>query len=459
MRHVSLGATLEGVEMDVIDRLAEFAVGMAPPDPAFAAARMVLLDWYGAAIAGSGDMPATALRAALPGAGPARLIPDGAGTDPRTAALINGSASHTVEVDDIYRAGLYHPGVVTIPAALALAEATDADIRTVLTGIIAGYEVGNRIARAVNPAHYQHWHTTGTVGHFGAAIAGAVVLGLTADQTAHALATTATMAAGLRHAFSSDAMSKPLHAGRAAEAGVLAAMAAQNGVTGVRSILDTETGFVAAMSDGVDWNETLDDLGKDWTICQTTPKAHACCGHNFAALDGISMLMKQHGVAIQAIQHIDIATYRAALEICGNPDPKTAAEARFSLPWCAAIMATRGMVGPPAFDQASLEDLEARAMASRVRLSLDEDAEAKFPKARSATVTLHLIDDQALTMHRPTRKGDPDDPLSDDDLKSKFLSLTEPVIGPDAANALCQRILTLPMSETSLRLHLSQPGA
>ncbi len=445
--------------MHVIDRLAEFAVGMTPPDEAYAAARLCLLDWYGAAIAGSADMPATALRSALPGEGPARLIPDGTCIDPRTAALINGTASHTVEVDDIYRAGLYHPGVVTIPAALALADASDATVGQTLTGIIAGYEIGNRIARAVNPAHYQHWHTTGTVGHFGAAVAGAIVLRLNAEQTAHAMATAATMAAGLRHAFSSDAMSKPLHAGRAAEAGVLAALTAQHGVTGVRSILDAETGFVAAMSDDVDWEAELSDLGQDWTICQTTPKAHACCGHNFAALDGISMLMKQHGVASDAIRQIDIATYRAALEICGNPNPKSAAEARFSLPWCAAVIAKRGAVAPAAFDTASLKDAEIRHLSSQVHLTLDEAAEEKFPTARSATVTLHLLDEQILTMHRPTRKGDPDDPLSDQDLRQKFHALSDPIIGPDAARALADRIKTSRHEASIQCLHLIDPKA
>lgn len=439
--------------MHVIDRLAKFAVGMTPPDEAFAAARMCLLDWYGAAIAGSAEMPATALRQALPGQGSALLIPDGVGRDARTAALINGTASHTVEVDDIYRAGLYHPGVVTIPAAIALAQDEGTLYGQTLMGIIAGYEVGNRIARAINPAHYQHWHTTGTVGHFGAAVAGAMVLRLNTEQTAHAMATAATMAAGLRHAFSSDAMSKPLHAGRAAEAGVLATLSAQSGVTGVRSILDADTGFISAMSDDVDWETELSDLGQDWTICQTTPKAHACCGHNFAALDAISMLIKEHGVASDAIQRIDIATYRAALEICGNPNPKSAAEARFSLPWCAAIIANRGAVGPAAFDNASLEDAEIRNLSRHVHLSLDDAAEQKFPTSRSATVTLHLMDEQILTMHRPTRKGDPDDPLSEQDLKHKFHALSDPIIGSTAANALANRILKLSRDAPMQCLH------
>lgn len=435
--------------MTVIHQFSEFLEDLDPPEEAFEAARLCLLDWFGATIAGAAEMPATALRRALPGEGPAGLIPDGEGRDPRTAALINGTASHTVEVDDIYRTGLFHPGVVTIPAALALAEAEDTGGEVLLRAIIAGYEVGNRIARAVNPAHYQYWHTTGTVGHFGATAAGTLVLGLDRVQTAHALATAATMAAGLRQAFASDAMSKPLHAGRAAEAGVLSALAARHGVTGVADILDAERGFATAMSKDVDWAASLSDLDRDWTICQTTPKAHACCGHNFAALDGIAEIMKQ-GIALDAIEHIEIATYRAALEICGNPAPQSAAEARFSLPYCAGVMALQGAITPGAFSADSLADPDIRAMAKRVRLVLDAEAESKFPSARSATVTLVLKDRKPIQMHRPTRKGDPDDPLSPEDLTAKFHTLADPVTGRSAARSLAASILNL-SSETPTR--------
>ena len=431
----------------------QFVETLAPPTKAVDAARLCLGDWMGAAIAGSGEMPASALRRLAPVGGPCRLIPDGALTDARSAALINGTASHIVEVDDIFRSGLYHPGVVTIPAALAVADMTGAPAGTLLNGIVAGYEVSNRIARAINPVHYQHWHTTGTVGHFGAAAAAAHVLGLGADQTAHALATAATFAAGLRHAFSSDAMSKPLHAGRAAEAGVLAALAAREGVTGVLNIL--EEGFAPAMSGDVDWSAALADLGQDWTITRTTFKAHACCGHNFAALDAIRHLRDAHDLTPDQIKGIDVHTYRAALEICGNPHPKTAAEGRFSLPWCAAVMTHKGAVTPPDFAPDAMAAAPIRATAETVRLHLDEDAESAFPDARSASVTVHLMSGQSLSHHRPTRRGDPDDPLTANDLREKFSLLANPVVGNDRATLLWQEIQKVEATSLIQCLHIS----
>lgn len=426
--------------MTAIERFAEFSSSLNAPAGARKAARRCILDWFGAAMAGSVCETATMLRNAFPGTGPARLLPDGDGRDARTAALINGTASHTVEVDDIFRSGLYHPGVVTIPAALALGEVERSSGARLIDSVIAGYEVSNRIARAVNPVHYQYWHTTATVGHFGGSVAASCVLGLTREQTAHAMATVSTFAAGLRHAFSADAMSKPLHAGRAAEAGVSAALMAQAGITGVRDMLEGERGFGVAMSNNVDWEAALATLGSEWTIADTTQKAHACCGHNFAALDAIGILINEHDVADMDIDRIEVATYRAAVEICGNPDPATAAEARFSLPWCAAAMAHRDTVTPEAFTDAALSDAAARDLASRISLSVDDTAEARFPNARSATVRLHLNNGQVLEHHRPTRKGDPDDPLSDEELLRKYHDLADPVVGNGAACALAAAI-------------------
>ena len=435
--------------MTAIDRFARFAVTLAPPAETLTAAELVTLDWFGAAIAGSAEMPASALRRILPDQGSARLVPHGT-SDPRTAALINGTASHIVEVDDIYRSGLYHPGVVTIPAALAVADAHNISGIQFLCAVIAGYEVSNRIARAVNPAHYRYWHTTATVGHFGASVAASVALGLTAKQTAHAMASAATFAAGLRQAFTSDAMSKPLHAGRAAEAGVLAALAAQEGVTGVSEMLDGPRGFGVAMSGDVDWERATESLGDEWTINATTPKAHACCGHSFAALDAIRELMTRHAVKADQISAIRVRTYKAALEICGNANTISAAEGRFSLPWCASAMVHLGGVTPAAFTPDALSDRDMRALASRVILELDPEAEARFPDARSATVAIELTDGRSFSHHRPTRKGDPDDPMTSAEIARKFMELAAPVIGAGPADALrneCVKIRGL----TSLR--------
>ncbi|MDH3665917.1 MAG: MmgE/PrpD family protein [Paracoccaceae bacterium] len=423
--------------MSVAQTFAEFAANLRDvPDAVRHAATRCLVDWWGGAIAGSIEAPATVLRTALrPRGGPARLLPGGTSADARTAALINGTASHTVEVDDIYSPGLYHPGVAVIPAALAAANAQNASGAELLAGIIAGYEVSNRIARAVNPAHYRFWHTTATVGFIGAAAAAGRVQRLDTGQIAHALTNAASFAAGLRHAFSSDAMTKPLHAGRAAEGGLLAAMAAAEGLTGVPDMFEATRGFGAAMSDKPDWDQATEGLGSEWTIQRITCKPYPCCGHCFAAIDATSEIV---GIGLDPtkIAKIHVGTYRAGVEICGNHDPQTPYEAKFSLPYCVGLAALGHPVDLAAFAEDRLHNPDLRAMMARVRVGVDPEAEAAFPVLRPAEVMIMTIGGETHRFRQPTRRGDPDFPLDDAALTAKFRMLAAPVIGMEAADQL-----------------------
>jgi 2-methylcitrate dehydratase PrpD len=210
--------------MHVVEHFAAFAEGtraQALAPEVLHHAKRAVIDWNAATLPGAQVPPATLLERALAEElddGEARLALGRRATI-RSAALINGSAAHTVEVDDIFRDGIYHPGAPTIPAALALAQARRATGEAFLRGVIVGYETSTRIGAAMGRAHYRYWHNTGTIGCFGAAAAAAELLGLDATRFAHALATVATFSAGLQQAFRMDSMSKPLHAGRAAGGG------------------------------------------------------------------------------------------------------------------------------------------------------------------------------------------------------------------------------------------------
>lgn len=406
-----------------------------------------IVDWFAACVPGGVMPPATLVAEALAdqvGAGAASLVPGGTRATPQTAALINGTASHTVEFDDIFRDGLYHPGTPTISAALAAAELAGADGKRLIAGVVAGYEVSNRIAMAVNPRHYDYWHTTATVGCFGAAAAASVVLELNAEQTAHALATVATMAAGLQQAFRADAMSKPLHSGRAAEAGILAARLARSGVTGALDALEGARGFGAAMSGpDVDWQAATAGLGSDWTITRVTFKNHAACGHVHAAVDAVAEIAAANGITPDRIASIEAASYAKSVEICGNAHPQTAFEAKFSLPFCVAAMLVRGSVRRAAFEPDALADPAIRALAAKVVHTVDPDCEAAFPRARSARAAIVTTDGARFERFAPTRKGDPDNPLTDAELDDKFHELAGPVLGEMAAADLLARLRDL----------------
>jgi 2-methylcitrate dehydratase PrpD len=416
------------------------------PDEAVRHGKRAILDWTGAALAGGALAPARLLATALArgnGGGRAQLVTDGRGCDLRTAALVNGTAAHTAEVDDIFRDGIYHPGAPTIAAALAAAQERERSGAELLTAVVVGFEVSTRVAAAIQPAHYRYWHTTGTVGTLGAAAAVGSLLRLDGTGLAHALANATSMAAGLQQAFRSDAMTKPLHAGHAAEAGALAALAAEQGFTGALDILDGDAGFGAAMSDGPDWGTVFADLGRCWNVTQMTFKDHACCGHTFAAIDGALELRARHGIAPESVCAVEVETYRTALDVAGNSAPATAFEAKFSIAYCVAAALIQGSVRLAAFDAERREDPLLQALLGRVDVRAADDLTRMFPGRRGARVALTTEDGTVLRSERPTRRGDPDLPLTDRELRDKYDELAGAAIGPEAAGELADRLWEL----------------
>ncbi len=438
--------------MHVVERFAAWAEDFRklpiPPEVLHHAKRAVI-DWYAALLPGAVVAPATLLEAALKEEldhGKARLAL-GRSATVRAAALINGSAAHTVEVDDIFRDAIYHPGAPTIAAALALAQAGGASGEQFLRAVIVGYEISTRIGAAMGRAHYKYWHNTGTIGVFGACAAAAELLGLERKRFAHALATVTTFAAGLQQSFRMDSMSKPLHAGRAAEAGVTAALAAREGVTGSFDVIEGEAGFGRAMGDNPDWIELFESLGKDFHICRMTFKNHTCCGHTFAAIDGALALQAKMGVAASDIERVSVGTYKAALDVAGYEQPRTPAEARFSLKYVVATALTHGSVRLAAFEPARMEDRITRSLMEKISVSVDKELDAVFPHQRAARVSI-TAGGRSEEHLQPTRIGDPDAPLSDAQLEAKYLELAVPVIGEGKAKALLQKLWQLESEKT-----------
>lgn len=395
-------------------------------------ARRALVDWFAAMLPGSLQPPATLLARALApgrGVGGAICYTDGETGAVRHAALLNGVASHTVEFDDIHRNSGYHPGSPTIAAALAMAQDLEVDMATLLRAIVAGYEVSCRIGLAVTPSHYRMWHTTGTVGTFGAATAVAVLAGCDEGGIAHALATAATMAGGLQQAFRGDGMSKPMHAGHAADAGALAGLAAAAGVTGALDVLHGPAGFAAATSDGTGrWDRALEGLDEWFAIGAITIKNHGCCGHIFPALDALGVLRAEHGFGAGDVERIHVAGYSATKDVCDRPEARTEAECRFSTQYCVAALLRLGAVRIAAFEAGHRADPAMRALMAMVTVSVAPDLVDAYPGRRAARVTVTLRDGRVVERFQPTRKGDPDLPLSDEELSAKFLELTGPVV-------------------------------
>ncbi|HXX38110.1 MAG TPA: MmgE/PrpD family protein [bacterium] len=395
-------------------------------DAAIAMARRCVLDWLGAGIAGTAS-PASQIAARivaqLGGANESTLLAGGrvAATG---AALANGVASHAVEMDDLHRASIVHLSVVTIPAALALAERERASGGRLLDAITCGYEVGARVGEALGQSHYRFWHTTGTAGAFAAAAAGSVILGLSPAATLDAFGNAGSLCAGLWEFLHDGAMSKTLHAGRAAETGVLCALLAREGFTGASQILEGDKGVLRAMAGGGHPERLTAGLGGRLRIEDTSFKLHAACGHTHPAVDA-ALELRRLGVRPSDVAAIRIGTFHTAVEVTAIPDPQNPYQAKFSLPFCVALALARGRVGLAEFTPDTLADPGLRALASRVSVDEDAGCNRSFPAQWQAVATVTRTNGRRDTVRVEAPRGSPHNPASDRELIDKFETLCE----------------------------------
>lgn len=411
-------------------------------------AKRAVLDWFAAMYPGTREPVAQRLAQSYAdehGTGRSSLPGYGATALPTTAAWINGTSSHAVEFDDIFKDAIYHPGVPTVSAALAVGEHIGASGEDFLRAVVVGYEISTRIGAAVQPSHYHFFHTTGTIGCFASAAAAAFLLA-PKDRLvmAHALATAGSFAAGLQQAFRSDSMTKALHGGHAASAGITAARAAASGVTGALDILEGEVGFGAAMSVDPQWHKVTEGLGSSYNITRITQKTHCCCGHTFAAIDAVQLLREQLSQPERdQVVRIEVDTYKTALDVTGNYEPVSAYQAKFSMPYVLVQALRYGSVRLEAFSDARLAEPASREMMQKVVMTACPELTRQFPLARAARVRLVLQDGRVLEHFSPFRKGDPEAPLTDLELEQKFAELVTPVIGSDATRWLGSQIWKL----------------
>lgn len=394
------------------------------PEEALDAASSMLLDWLGSALAGVRTDPGARLLAygdAEPDGG-ASVIGGKGARSAETAAFVNGALSHIVEMDDVDRGSVLHPGAVVIPAALALAELRSRSGRELLSAIVAGYEVAIRIGEAVGKKHYHFFHNTSTCGVFGAAAAASWLLGLDEEPIVWALGNAGTQASGLWEFNAEGAMSKHLHAGRAASNGVLAALLAERGFTGPSTIFEGERGFFRATAPDAGPERVLAGLGAaKLKIHGVSLKPHASCRHTHAAIDCALELRSRIGT--ESIDEVEVDTYGATLSLCDRPRPSTPYEAKFSLQFCVASALLRGDAGLGAFDEDSIRDSRVRELTSKVRARIEPRIEARYPGEWPAKVRVRLTNGETIEAETAHPKGDPELPLSSTEIESKFEAL------------------------------------
>jgi 2-methylcitrate dehydratase PrpD len=433
----------KGVTAAVVDFIAHAPFDRAP-ERARIEAKRCLIDGFGVVLAGAtvegsrivrDYVKASSAAADSTVLGPARMTATAA-----HAALANAASGHAMDYDDTQLSStpdrvfglLTHPTVPVLAASLALGERIGASGATFLDAFLVGFEVECKIAEAINPNHYQRgFHSTGTIGTFGAAASAARLMKLSPAQTAHALGIAASMSSGIRVNFGS--MTKPLHAGRAAENGVTAAELASRGFTAGDDALDGEWGFFQVLGGGADVPRIVPVIGKTFSIVDpgVSFKPYPCGSLGHPTMDAMLKLVIDRDVKPEQVKAVRVRAGSNILNPLRYKTAKTELEAKFCLPFMMTSILLRRRAGIREFTDEFVSSAPVQAMMPRVETVFDQAIEARgFDKMRSI-VEVDLVDGRKLTQPSDERyRGSPENPFTRADLHAKFTDCASLVLTP-----------------------------
>ncbi|MGE0226583.1 MAG: MmgE/PrpD family protein [Acetobacteraceae bacterium] len=417
------------------------------PEDILAWARQCVLDYVACTLAGAKDELTEILLAEMReqgGVASATVIGHAGKLPVASAALINGAASHALDFDDVNLAMPGHPSVAILPALLALAEERGSSGADVLTAFVAGYELQCRLGRVIAPGHYDvlGFHATATVGSLGAAAACAHLLGLDAERFATALGIAGTQAAGLKSMFGT--MCKPLHAGKAAYHGLMAAKLAARGFTSRTDVVECAQGFARTHSPDFHPERALETPPNGWYIRSNLFKYHAACYMVHSSIEAARKLREQHGVTPDQVDRIRVQVEEACDRICNIPAPRTGLEAKFSLRLATAM----GLSGVDTSRLSTYsEETTADPVLVRLRDKVEFDFRIGIPNT-FAEIDLTLTDGTRLSARHDAGIPASDFAEQGARLEQKFLSLVEPVLGNQRAQGLIAEISRIEKLET-----------
>ncbi|MGH2398632.1 MAG: MmgE/PrpD family protein [bacterium] len=365
------------------------------------------------------------------------------------AAWANGTAGHAMDYDDTQLATdpqsvyglLTHPTVPVLAGALAVAERTGASGSALLDAYIIGVEAACRIADAINPRHYRDgFHSTATIGGFGAAAAAARLYNCDLDTTLRAFGLAASMSAGLRENFGT--MTKPFHAGRAAENGVFAVLLARRGWTAAKDILEAKRGFYNAGAGGYDPSKIEGRLGNPYFLIDPgiSIKPYPSGSLSHPAQDVLHDLVVEHNVKPDQVERIDVGVNSHVPNALIHTRPTTALEGKFSLQFQMAIGVLERKAGIAEFVDERVREPRTRAMMERVHVYVDHEIEALGYNEMRMKVNLTLKDGRRLSGYADKAKGHPKKPMTRDDLREKFMDCAGLVMSSEQAESALQHL-------------------
>ena len=425
------------------------------PEAVIVRAKEAVIDGIAVTLSGYSSDCATLIRRYIDGlgvSGKASVLGQPGGLPAEFAALANGVGGHALDFDDTQISDLpdriygllTHPTTPVLAAALPVAEETGATGRELLTAFCCGVEVACKMAEAINPYHYKNgFHSTGTIGIFGAVAAASRLYGLDVNATRHALGIAASKSAGIRAAFGT--MTKPYHAGAAAQGGVVAAKLAQMGYHTAPDALDGAWGFFQVAGSGVDEEAIRDKLGNPYTLVHpgVSIKPYPCGSLSHPSMDAMLDLILEHDIRPENVDSIRLGTTSNVLAALRYEKPMDELEAKFSIPFCLAILVLERRGGIGQFTDEVVLRPGVREMMAKVTPYLHEGFEAMgFQRIRSV-VEVTLKDGTQLSKEAYTSRGTPDRPMTTEELAEKFDDCAQELLSADVQKQVLERIYSL----------------
>jgi 2-methylcitrate dehydratase PrpD len=424
--------------------LAEFVSTLSParmPDAAMQMAHLCLLDWTGAAVAGSREAIAAPLARSLrsiDACEQASCIGSGARHSAPFAAMTNATLSHVLELDDVHHAAAIHGSAVAWAVALAVAQWRQASAVDATVAFAAGYEVMARIGTVCGQRMISnHHHPTGVLGYFGAAAAAGRLLRLDAREQAVAFGIAAGQAGALTQVRGT--MSKPFFAGHAAHGGILSAIMAKQGFESAADAIEGGQGVFATFAPGADASRTLDGLGRTWELQNNAFKVHASCAMSHALVDGVLELRQRHDLPAQEVAAIRLRLFPHASEYLDRPVVADGLGGKFSAQYCAAVALLDGIAQEDQFTDERARDPALHALMGRVFLAPDE-----CHALDHASVDIEMRDGRIHRAEVQAVLGSPARALSRGELETKFMQLATKGLGAEGSQALLHALRQWP---------------
>jgi len=437
-------ATMTSVTLQLAGQVASLSPDDIPSQ-VLSHARLCILDTLGAALRGSrepGSGVVQALFAVEGGAPIASVWGQPLRIGALDAALLNGVSAHALDYDDTHQGVPVHVTATVLPAVFAASELTGKTMRDLLTGYAAGAEIAIRAGLALGRSHVQRgWHPTGTVGTLGAAAGSAHVLGLPPTQIAQVLGLAATQAAGFMKAVTGN-MAKPLNAGKASMNGLLSSLLVRGGYSGPDDIFAPGSDFATAFSEGFDPAFLAFAGSAGWEISNIAIKLSACCSLAQAALEGGRAIRRTHHIQYHSIAEVELQANPRQVQVAGIPRPRTGLEAKFSLTYCTALGLCNAAGDSSDFEDGRWQSPGLAALMEKVRIREDPALSEV-----SARVRVKTTGGQTLEQFVAIARGNPGNPATADEVKTKFRSLAGPTLGERR-----DELIDLILEDESMRL-------